>query len=130
MPTRSLQRSKTPPYKCPGYDTKLHLILRFQSWSSRKCGVLLHCHYSQVHFNLKWLYLLGFYLWVTELLNHLTNRWLILNWIIGIRYYWDWNYLTMRKQLSSGLFTNNVFYKLFTYKSYIYIYKLINHINL
>ena len=38
-----------PPNKCPGYDTELHLMVRLQSWSFGECGVLLHCHYSQVH---------------------------------------------------------------------------------
>ena len=33
------------------------------------------------------------------------------------------NHLTMCKQMSSKLFRNNVSFKLFTYKSYIPIYK-------
>ena len=35
--------------ECPGYDTKLHLILKLQFWRSRECGVALHCYYSKVH---------------------------------------------------------------------------------
>ena len=31
------------------YDTKLHLMVRIQSWSSRKCRVPLHCYYYQVY---------------------------------------------------------------------------------
>ena len=31
-----------------------------------------------------------------------------------------WNHLTVCKQMSSGSFENNVTYKLFTYKSYIW----------
>ena len=38
-----------PKRGCPGYDTKLHLMVRFQFWSSRVCGVLLQCPYSHVH---------------------------------------------------------------------------------
>ena len=34
---------------CPGYNTKLCLLVRLSFWSSGKCGVLFHCHYSQVH---------------------------------------------------------------------------------
>ena len=37
-----------------GYDTKLHLMGKHLFWSFGQCGVLLHCHYSQVHFNMKW----------------------------------------------------------------------------
>ena len=31
------------------YDTKLHFIMRLHFWRSGKCGVSLHCHYSQIH---------------------------------------------------------------------------------
>ena len=34
-----------------------------------------------------------------------------------------WNHLSVYKQMSSDLFKNNVIYKLFTYKWYIYIYQ-------
>ena len=34
----------------PTYDTKRRLIMRFQSWSFEECGVLLHCHYFQLHY--------------------------------------------------------------------------------
>ena len=30
----------------PGYDAKLHLMVRLQYWSFGKCGVFLHYHYS------------------------------------------------------------------------------------
>ena len=33
-----------------GYETKLYLIVKFQSWSFKEIGVSFHCHYSQVHF--------------------------------------------------------------------------------
>ena len=51
MPTASLQNGKTPLQlnKYPGYDTKLHLMVRLQSLSFEKYEVSLHCHYSQVH---------------------------------------------------------------------------------
>ena len=32
-------RHSTTKNRCPGYDTKLHLIVRFQFWSIRKYGV-------------------------------------------------------------------------------------------
>ena len=38
---------RLPSKGYPGYDTKLHLIVRFQSWISGR--VPSHCHYSQVH---------------------------------------------------------------------------------
>ena len=38
----------------PEYDTKLHLIVRLQPWSFGDCGVRLHCHDSQVHYNPQW----------------------------------------------------------------------------
>ena len=36
-------------HECPGYHTKLHMMVRLQSWSFGECGVSFHCHYSQVH---------------------------------------------------------------------------------
>ena len=43
---------KTPSKKgCPGYDTKLLLIVKLQFWSSGKWGVPIHRHYFQVHSN-------------------------------------------------------------------------------
>ena len=47
----------TPKKECLEYDTKLHLIIRLQFWQSCEYGVRFHCHYSQVYFELKWLYL-------------------------------------------------------------------------
>ena len=31
-----------------------HLMVRLQSWSCEKCGILLLCHYSQIHSDLEW----------------------------------------------------------------------------
>ena len=44
-----------PPSKkrCPWYDTKLHLIVRFLFGRSKECWVLLHCHYFYVHSDLE-----------------------------------------------------------------------------
>ena len=36
-------------HEYPGYDTKLHLMVRLQSWSYVEFDVHFHCHYSQVH---------------------------------------------------------------------------------
>ena len=36
-----------------------HLTVKLQVWTSGKYEVRLHCHYSQVHPDSKWLYLLG-----------------------------------------------------------------------
>ena len=35
--------------ECPGYDIKLHLIVRLHFWSVGKRGVAIHCHYSLVY---------------------------------------------------------------------------------
>ena len=35
--------------ECPRFDTKLYLMVRFQYWRSGRCGIFLHCNYSQVH---------------------------------------------------------------------------------
>ena len=40
-----LQRDKS--YECSVYDTKLHLVVRLESWNSEVFGVSLHCHYTQ-----------------------------------------------------------------------------------
>ena len=42
-------RFPSPLKKSSGYDTKLHLMVTLQFWRSVECGVLLHCHYFQVH---------------------------------------------------------------------------------
>ena len=49
-------RGKIPPTKkgYSRYDTKLNIMVRPQFWRSRKCRETLHCHYSQVHFDLEW----------------------------------------------------------------------------
>ena len=58
-----LQRGKiTQKKRCPGYDTKLHLVVRFQFWWYKFCEVLLHCHYSQENSDPERLYLLGIHL--------------------------------------------------------------------
>ena len=55
--TASLQRSKIPTHThthtndCPGYNTKLHLMVRIQFWNLGECRVPLHCHYSHVNFD-------------------------------------------------------------------------------
>ena len=50
---QSLQRGKSFPPSI--LDMTLnYLIVRLHSWSFWECGVLLHCHYSQVHFNPVW----------------------------------------------------------------------------
>ena len=35
------------------YDTKLHLMVRLHLWRSAECRVPLHCHYSQLLFEIK-----------------------------------------------------------------------------
>ena len=59
-------RSKTSTQRkgCPGCDTKLHLMVRLQSWSYGECGALFQYHYSQVHSELEWQYLLESNLWI------------------------------------------------------------------
>ena len=61
-----------PPTKraCPGYDIKLHLIMRIQFWRSWEYGVLLRCHYSHVHSDPDRYYLIGSYLWVKKTVWH------------------------------------------------------------
>ena len=41
-----------------------HLIVRLQLSRFGECGVLFHCHCSQVYPDPEWLHLIGFYLWV------------------------------------------------------------------
>ena len=73
---QSLEYAECTPYRrvrllpptpekigCSAYDTKLHLVMRLYFKRSRECGVPLHCHYSQVHSDPEWLYLLGSHLW-------------------------------------------------------------------
>ena len=50
----SLQKSKTPSHhkkECTGYDTKLHLMIRFHFCKSRECRVPLYYYYSKFHFD-------------------------------------------------------------------------------
>ena len=58
----------------PEYDTRLHLSVRFQFARSGESKVPLHYHYSQVHFDLEWKYLLISYLWV-KLFVFDRNNW-------------------------------------------------------
>ena len=52
------RRIRTPAKEeCHGYDAKLHLIVGLQFWSFDDCEVI-HCHYSQVHSDPDWSYLL------------------------------------------------------------------------
>ena len=57
-----LHRSKisTPQKKkgCPGYDMKLHLMVKFQFCRFRKSGIPLYYHYFQVHSVPEWYLLL------------------------------------------------------------------------
>ena len=52
-PTASLQRGKIPNHygKYPRYDSKLS---DSEALEFGECGVLLHCHCSQVHSALGW----------------------------------------------------------------------------
>ena len=53
-----------PNLGCPGYDTKLHMMAMFHFWRFGECRIPLHWHYSQVHSDLVWCYLLGSHLWI------------------------------------------------------------------
>ena len=48
-------RDVRPPFSkgCPGYDTKLHLMVRLQFWRFGECGVPLNCLYFPVHSGLE-----------------------------------------------------------------------------
>ena len=48
IPYRVVTHPPSPPPKkeCPGYNTKLYLIMRLQVLRSEECGVPYHCHYS------------------------------------------------------------------------------------
>ena len=39
---------------CPGYDTKLHLVVTLQFWNSEEYGVHFNHHYSQLHSDPEW----------------------------------------------------------------------------
>ena len=61
-------------HKCPGYDTKLYLMVNLQPRNDGECGLPLHYHYSQVHSDLEWKYLSGSHLCVKlKLFNHLLK---------------------------------------------------------
>ena len=61
-PTLSPRKNKT---SCTSvlYMTWHYLMIKLLSWSTEK-GVPLHCNYSQVHYDLEWVYLLGSHLWI------------------------------------------------------------------
>ena len=46
------------PKRGPGYDTKLHPVVRLQFWSFEEWIVLLHYHYSLFFSDPEWEYLL------------------------------------------------------------------------
>ena len=48
-----------------------YLMMRLKSWSFGECREPLQYHYSLVHFDPEWYYLLGFYLSVIGLFDHL-----------------------------------------------------------
>ena len=54
----------SPKSGCPGYCTELNLVLRLLARSSGECEVYFAYHYSQVHSNSEWLYLLESRLYV------------------------------------------------------------------
>ena len=50
--TVSLLRGKNHIKRgCPGYDTKLHLMVRVWFWISWECGICFHYLYSQFRFD-------------------------------------------------------------------------------
>ena len=50
-------------------------VVRLQFLNSQECGVLFYCHYSQVHSDLKWLYLLSSNRSIWKLLTLNKNSW-------------------------------------------------------
>ena len=53
-------RGRIPPPKVYlEYETKLHLMVKFQFKRSTEFRVLIHCHYYQVHTDPLWKWLLG-----------------------------------------------------------------------
>ena len=70
MPSRwDLEHAKCIPHGegFPEYDIKLHQEMRPKFWRFGECGVSLHCHYSKVHTDPEWYYLLGSHLWVKKI---------------------------------------------------------------
>ena len=47
LPCREVRH--TPKNRLPGHNTKLHLVVRLQFWSSEQREVPIYCHHSQVH---------------------------------------------------------------------------------
>ena len=126
-PTASLQRGKTSLSSKSVLDmTQNNLIVKLQYWSFGKCGVLLHCHYPQVHSSPGWLYLIGsnriawhynclqtnvlcsIELLEIELFDHLAvgNDWRLIE--LFVIHSNTWNNLTLCKnrKLGSGSFKN------------------------
>ena len=63
IPCRQIRWSSQKKKKMCVLGMTLNCIWWWGS-SSGECGVLLRCHYSQVHSNTEWLYSLRFHLWV------------------------------------------------------------------
>ena len=82
MPTTNLQRGMTH-FEFHRYDTKLYLMVCFQSWNLGIVEYPFHCHYSGrngnegvllIHFDPDWLFWFGFYFAdLIECLNHLLR---------------------------------------------------------
>ena len=53
-----------PPMKCLRYNSRLHLVLRFQFWISEENKAPLHCHYFLFPSFPKWQYLLRCLRWI------------------------------------------------------------------
>ena len=58
----SLQRAKNPKRGFLGMTLKYMWWWGSSSGVSLMCGVIIHCHYSQLHSGPEWLYVLGSYL--------------------------------------------------------------------
>ena len=70
------EKEGSPKVWCLRYDTKLHLMVRLLFWRSGEYGVTLHCHYTQVHPNLEWLYLFRSHLgvkFICKLFEYMTS---------------------------------------------------------
>ena len=75
----------TEKNKCPEYSTKLHFMVWREISRSRDLErgneVLFHCHYSQIHSDPEWLYLLLFYRWLRYIclkVIHIRNTWSVI----------------------------------------------------
>ena len=84
------------PNECPGYDTKLHLMVRLQLWNFGKCGVPLHCHHSQVHSDL---------VWYSQVMSRI---------VLPLFFYWEGWYAIKQKKTNTHAHTHT--------HTHIYIY--------